>query len=322
MIDKADLRGSRSVAFRPEVQKLVRDIDYARNSLRFRPTPYYIGVADLRPDLGIDAILHAYCKHGPNKDHKLEIIDTGKKSVSDMAAIAESVFDCDANELELMRLDLCADVTGTKVSWFLPRTRVKYKRFGREIGTTMNYAKLGHGDVETIMAGKSPNVFRIYDKVTESKMQFKKLLRKTSPDAEPPDFEREFGFKESAIITRVERQHGGRGIPPVLSTFGALAHAPDYNPFEPLEIMTGAPHRPAIDECSGVTEYFTGIGMNVVLGEMGMQQFRPFLNRHSGGNAARMLERYRPFLAPPESELTSEQLYGIYRESVIRQLAA
>lgn len=321
MIDKADLRGSRTLSFRPEVQKIIREIDYAKNSLRVRPTPYYCGVVDLRPDLGIDAILHAFCKHGPNKDHKLEIIDTGKKSFSEMAAVAESVFECDPMRLELMRLDLCADVPGTEVRWFLPRTRIKYKRFGREIGA-MKYGKMRHGRIETIMAGKSPNVFRIYDKVAESRMQFKRLVRKASPDAERPDFEKEFGFKESAILTRVERQHGSRGIPANVSTFGELANAPEYNPFESLEIATGAQKLPAIEECSGVMEYFSGLGMNVVLNEMGMQQFRAFLNKHSGGNAARIVERYRQFLAPPESELNALQLFEIYRKSVIKQLAA
>jgi hypothetical protein len=251
MIDKLDLRVPRSASFRPEVHKLIREIDYCRNTLRVRPTPYYAGVADLRPELGIEAVLHAYCKNSDSHDHKLEIIDTGKKGYSDLAAVVEAVFDGNPESYGIMRIDLCADVPDVPVLWFLPRTRVKFKRYGNEIGD-LKYGKIGQGTVETIMAGKRPNVFRFYDKVAESKMQFKKMLRKQSPDSDPLDFEAEFGFSPDSVLTRVERQFGGGRIPEGIDTFSKLHRLADYNPFDTLEILTGLAHRPAIEQCSGI----------------------------------------------------------------------
>jgi hypothetical protein len=321
VIDKLDLRIPRSASFRPEVQKLVREIDYGRNTLRVRSTPYYAGVSDLRPELGIEAVLHAYCKHGDSHDHKLEIIDTGKKSYSDLAAVVGAVFEGNPESYGLMRIDLCADMHGVPVLWFLPRARIKFKRYGSEMGE-LKYGKLGQGTVETIMAGKRPNVFRFYDKAAESKMQFKKLLRKQSPDSEPLDFEKEFGFAPDSILTRVERQFGGGRIPEEIDTFSKLHRLPDYNPFDTLEIVTGSPHRPAVEQCSGLSEYLNGVGIAAVINEMGLQQGRSWLNKHSGGNAARLLDRYGRFLAPPENEMTLDRIVETYRNSVLKQLSA
>jgi hypothetical protein len=68
-------------------------------------------------------------------------------------------------------------------------------------------------------------VTRGYDKVAESKMQFRKMKRKANKDADELDFEKEFGFPEDAVLTRVERQCGGGRIPEEVSTFGQLSRA-------------------------------------------------------------------------------------------------
>ena len=117
-----------------------------------------------------------------------------------------------------MRIDLTADVPEIPVEWARQSIRFKFKRTEREHGE-IKYGLIGRGKVETITAGSRPNVFRIYNKVAESKMQFRKMQRKQSHDSDPLDFEKEFGFRETDTVTRFERQCGGKGIPPQLGTF-------------------------------------------------------------------------------------------------------
>jgi hypothetical protein len=321
VIDKIELRVPCDTRFTEPVQEAIREIDYLGGRTCVRRSQHYSGIADLRP-LEIDALLHAYCKHGKH-DHKLELLDTGKKSYSELASQIESVFVTDPFELALTRLDLCADVKGTPVSWFQPRVRVKYKRFANERGE-LEYEQMGNRKIETLTAGKRPNMFRIYDKTAECKMQLKKLQRKTSPDADPLDFEKEFGFPPESVLTRVERQFGGGRVPPELGNFGKLANAPQYNPFAPLEIVNGSGAQlPSVEECSGVNEWLCGMQLRYLAKKWGMPFLRPWLNQHSPGNAARILDKYRKFLpSNNEQPITAERLYETYRESVIRQLSA
>jgi hypothetical protein len=100
----------------------------------------------------------------------------------------------------------------------------------------------------------------------------------------------ELGFAPDSILTRVERQFGGGRIREEIDTFSKLHRLPDYNPFDTLEIVTGSPHRPAVEQCSRLSECLTGVGLASVFKEMGLQQERSWLNKHSGGNAARLFD--------------------------------
>jgi hypothetical protein len=212
VIDKIELRVQSGTRFTRPVQEAIREIDYLGGRTCVRRSQYYTGIADLRP-LGIDALLHGYRKRG-NHDHKLELLDTGKKAYSDLVAQVESTFETDPMKLSLMRVDLCTDIPGTPVSWFQPRVRVKYKRFASERGE-LEYEQMGNRKIETLKVGQRPNLFRIYDKAAECKVQFKRLQRKTSPDADLLDFEKEFGFHPDSVLTRIERQMvGERGFEP------------------------------------------------------------------------------------------------------------
>ncbi len=322
MNDKLDLGIPEKALFRSEVQSAIREVDYRTGLSRFRPSRFYLGRGDLRP-LGIDAILHVGYKFGDSHDHKLELLDTGKKSYSDLVTIIEAVTYADPEQLRVMRIDLCADVPGVPVLWFQPRVRVKYKRFANEIGQ-LKYERIGRGGIETLTAGKRPNLIRIYDKVAESKEQFRKILRKYSRDSESPTFENEFGFPENAIVTRVERQFGGDRIPECLNTFAKLPRAPEFNPFTSIEIIDGRGSRvPTIAECGGLTEWVIGTRYRELRDEMGMQQFRAFLNRHSQGNASRIIEKYSRFFAAGDDDcLDVGRIFSIYRQSAVRQLSA
>jgi hypothetical protein len=208
------------------------------------------------------------------------------------------------------------------VPWFKAHTRFKFKRTENEHGQ-MHYGLIGHGQVETILAGSRPNVFRIYNKTKECLFQFRRMLRRASKDSDPLEFEAEFGFKETDVRTRVERQCGGSRIPLELVTFGHIHNAPNFNPFTPLEIIrSGLISLPTPEECDGL-EYYTGIGMHQEAQRIGMQEFRKQLNKQTTGNAAKTLRRYGRFFPDGvEAPITVEEIYESYRESTIAQLAA
>ncbi len=97
---------------------------------------------------------------------------------------------------------------------------------------------VSEGEIETIYAGSRPNLYRIYDKVKEYRCQFQVMLRRASKDADLPEFEKEFGVKETDVVTRFERQCGATGIPRGLATFGSLHQLIDYNPFDAIQIVS------------------------------------------------------------------------------------
>ncbi len=287
-----------------------------------RPSRDYAGVGDLRP-FGIDALLHYRCKHGSHGNHKLEMLDTGSKPYSALVAQIEGVVDHPVDDLGIMRVDLCADLPGVTVPWFQPRLRVKFKRTSREI-RPLKVDIIGKVGVETISAGQRPNMLRIYNKVEERKMQFRKMQRKASKDADPLDFETEFGFGPDAVLTRVERQFGGCRIPSEIATFGHLAHAADFNPFDILEITGESSARlPTVEECESVTDYLAGLQLHSKVMTEGLQSTIRWLNAKSGGNGARLRKRLERFLPGSNADsITVQHIFETYQRSVRQQLGS
>ncbi len=146
--------------------------------------------------------------------------------------------------------------------------------------------------------------------------------RRRQNDA-PPDFEKEFGFKETDTVTRIERQCGGDRIPVELETFGTLRRAPDYNPFQNLEIVSsGLASLPTPEQCEGL-DYFTGMGMHQESKRRGMQEFRKLLNHQTNGNAARTMQRDGAFFSDgEENSISVSEIFETFRKSVIEQLSA
>ncbi len=323
MIDKIELRLPSSVTFRSEIRTLIRQMNYSTGKGFMRPSRFYVGVGDLRP-FGIDALLHYHCKKGAQGNHKVEMLDTGKKPYSAWVAQLDAITDVPLDDQRIMRVDFCADIEGVPVSWFHPRTRILYKQLSHKIGSLKSEI-ISKAGIETISAGRRPNVFRIYDKVAESKVQFRRMVKRCSNDADPLDFEKEFGFSPESILTRVERQYGGGRIPEEISTFGKLCcAAPQFNPFDVLEITgnTGA-NLPEPEECDSVTEYMAGKEFNRMVSEVGLQTTRRWLNKHTRGNGARTLKRFHRFLPGSNADsMTVKRIFDTYRTSVTRQLSA
>jgi hypothetical protein len=320
MIDKLDLRIPKDARWSAAVEKIFSYDPLIPFSARVHPELHYEGRADLRT-VGFDAILHVKCRHG-EKHSKLEILDVGKKSHSEIVKLIEDVAAVEVDQLGVMRIDLTADIPGVTVPWFKSHVRFKYKRTDREFGQ-LKYGLVGHGEVETIVSGSRPNVYRLYNKTKECEFQFARMLRKLNPDAEPLDFKKEFGLKETDILTRFERQCGGSRIPAEISTFRCLQNLPDFNPFAHVEIISSQQHSlPTPQECEGLN-YYTGLGMHGEARRVGMQNFRKQLNKQSKGNAAKIIERYRRFF-PDGSHvgISIEEIVDSYRRSTIEQLSA
>jgi hypothetical protein len=322
VIDKIELRLPSTVYFQRDIRALLRNVGYASSESSMRPSRDYAAVGDLRP-VGIDALLHYRCKRGSHGNHKLELLDTGSKPYSALVAQVEAVVDHTVDDLGIMRIDPCVDIPGFPVSWFQSRLRVKYKRTSRQI-RPLTTDIIGNVGVETISIGQRPNMVRVYDKVAECKMQFRKMERKASKDADPLDFEREFGFAKDAVLTRIERQFGGCRIPPDLATFGHLPRAADFNPFDSLVITGEGPSRlPTVDECESVTDYLAGMQLNQKVTAEGLQPTVRWMNAKSGGNGARLLKRLGKFLPGSNGDsITVERIFETYRESVSLQLGS
>ena len=293
MIDKLELRLPAMTTFHPEVREFIGESLHFANSSRTMKSGRYEWVTDLRP-IGRDALLHCGLKRRDNEphkgEHKLELLDTGKKGFSGLIGLVEATIEGAVDDLDVMRIDLCADIHGTPMDWFLSRLRIKFKRIAYEIGE-LKYQRVGKAGIQTLSGGKRPNMVRVYNKIAEYLDQLKKLQRKRSKDADLLTLESEFGVSETDVITRVERQFGGGRIPIVIDSFSRLRGLPNFNPFTNIESLNGSGAKvPSILDC-GLDVWLTGTRLQQMQNEMGEQQFRRWLSANSSGNAARYMKR-------------------------------
>jgi hypothetical protein len=253
-------------------------------------------------------------------NHKLELIDTGRVTLAEIIREIERVFDVDSRRLEISRIDLAADVFGVPVVWFMEHLRAKWKRFTADIGK-VEYSRMGKLAVETFYLGKRPNCYRIYNKIAELHYQYSRL--KVTEGEPKPSFESLYGLPENGLVlTRVERQIGGGRLPTEIGTVGKLRRLTDFSPFDKLEVLAGAASTPNIDNYE-LSTYLQGRGLECVVNELGgMHRTRAWLNKHSAGNAARILANLAAFLPATEHAVTVDRIHRLYRDSVQRQMAA
>jgi len=212
--------------------------------------------SDLNPMNGIDLDY----KWPKKAHHKLEILEAGEKTYSEMVELANHLFDGEAEEYGIMRTDLTADVPDVTVPWFKDHTYIPGKQYRAEIGEIPSlpgvpYRRVSQCLAQTIYAGKKPHQTRIYDKVGERMVRYKSYVRKAINKAtrdsihlleqssaarlddwieglesdieyDPPvpdlvTFDQMFGHSPKCIITRVERQLSGYD----LDNFGLLTMA-------------------------------------------------------------------------------------------------
>jgi hypothetical protein len=309
VIDKLELRVPDTTRFSDEFEDLRSSWQYEMN-----PSRFYLGVRDLR-EFDYPCMLHFRHRHTGN--HKLELIDTSSFSFSSMIDVIESIFEVDPMILEIMRLDLAADMEGVPVHAFVGNVRGKWKRSSADIG---RYTRMGKLGVESFYLGKRPNLVRVYNKIAELEAQYAVLKRRMNGDS--PPFEQIYRYPRTGLIlTRVERQMGGGRIPERIGTVGKLRGLSEFDPFDRLEIVAGSDVPPSAEEGSFST-YLKGLGLRQLVLEHGLQNARRLANRLSSGNASKLFKEYADYLPSSGFQITGYDIFEKYRESVSKQLAA
>jgi hypothetical protein len=272
----------------------------------FRPDP--IGVRDMEI---------APARPGRERTHKIEIYDTAEKTLPEMQALIETVFEFPADKTEITRLDCCADVEGTSVDWFVQHTVVQFKRVERAI----MLMKLRSMKYETWYAGKKPNQVRIYDKTGERRHQLNYENRRREKDGEKPlEFHERFGYPEELTITRVERQDGGRA----LTTFAALSKLASFEAFNNLRIApNGAPDR-SLHMGGDFSFILQGEALRARIARNGLQSTQAWVRHHAGRNYARFWKRFEDWLSLEDEEpaVTVKELNARFQSGIATQLRA
>jgi hypothetical protein len=210
-----------------------------------RRTKYYGRVEDLR-HLGRSSILHFDCRWSGK--HKLEIVGTGMMTVHEIASEINNVFDVDPRSAEIMRIDLAVDVRDYPVEWFRRRARVSHKRYSSEYGLFVSE----HAQVQTLNFGKRPNMFRIYDKTEEQRIEYRRLNRRRNAEERLLTFEERYGHSEDEVLTRVERQYGAGRVPKQIATLRRLQeNALRFNPFESLQFLPSTISEESVNQLTG-----------------------------------------------------------------------
>jgi hypothetical protein len=327
MIDKVELRVPHFVPYTGDFSQLYREL---RNDPKgpFKHSAHYLAVADLR-DYGYPVILHTHNVHDKCGNFKLELIETGGMTYSGMARQVARVFAVDVGRLELMRLDLAADVESVPVSWFERNYRAKFKRWTSSIGKLEDpgeFSEMGRRGVETFYLGKRPNVIRVYNKVAERQYQHNRMAARAKragiPASEVPTFEAIFSHPPTGFtLTRVERQMAGGRVPETLTDFSKLRNASDFKPFEPLVYIGVGKPEPNPDNYD-FNEYGVGMYLRELVEREGFHRARQIVNQHSKRNASRIFKRYAEFMPADGCFISTEGLNKRYQESVSKQLAA
>jgi len=250
-----------------------------------------------------------------------------------------------------MRVDLAADIHDVPVSWFQENARFQYKRFSSRIEkareTELEFIGMNSAQAQSLYAGRKPNCIRIYDKISELQKQWRKIAKdyerfnRGMTDFEMTDEQRYYGqriphsfeklcrnegfeYSEGMVLTRVERQIGGDRFPPELRTIADLRRAPEFNPFAGLQLISANPvaKMPPASEI-GIRDWLAAKRLHHLISELGgAQPAVSFVRKHANGNGRRVLDALLPYLPTELRNVTSESIYGEYRNSVLRQLAA
>lgn len=153
--------------------EIVKDVRSVNPSIKFKKSPYYGAVVDLREVTGEPALFHINSRFG-NHAHKLEVLESGSRSWDANMGVIESVYGGDPRELPVRRVDLCAD-TDVNMGFVARSVRAACKRLEWQFGEVtassegkkIDFMEVTGRELETLQFGCRPNVFRVYNKVRE-----------------------------------------------------------------------------------------------------------------------------------------------------------
>jgi hypothetical protein len=305
VIDKLDLRVKAETPFRVGFESVYRKL-----RPRARSTAYYKEFLDLRGH-GIRAKLHLHCFF--NANHKVELIGVGGMLFQQMKREAEKVFDCPAEDLAIMRLDLAADVPGVSVGWCYMHLRVRNKREFRLIGDP-------RGEGATLYLGNHLDRIVVYDKIAEIEKRCGRPGVEKVLEKEGWKFDNHQPSSGNPLVTRIERRIGASRIPPQLATFSDLeSNAVHFDPFKNVHLLQGGKQTPARDDYSP-SLYLKGLGLRECIQRDGLASTWAWINAGTHGNAGRLFRQLKDFVPPEPEGFQPPGLSTIYRRSVSRQL--
>jgi hypothetical protein len=312
-IDALAVRVHCTASFAESFYEIRREISKRRGAVK--KSRYYRSETDLCP-YSISAVLHEGLYGNPYGEHKLELKGVGKMSTAEIRREITEIFDVDPDSLAVMRVDLYADAA-VPMNWFQTHAYVKWKRSSRTYGKADVETEV-KSSVKTITLGSGSNLFRFYDKAGLWGQEYAKAIKLAS-GIEIPSFASIHGCEGGDVVTRVEHQLRGRSVPEKLRTVGSLfANAAEFDPFNALKLLSGGKPEPDVNAYKP-HEYLCGMGARSLIEKHGLAEFRAFLNRRAGNNAAKIIRKYEDFI-PSDERFAAPDLTAIYRCGVREQL--
>jgi hypothetical protein len=300
MIDKLDLMTDPGIAIRNAISDRITWVR-ARSESIYAETAYV-------PINGVDVRLYRDGLRSRNKtvpDNKIEIHKVHRLSARQIVNVIEGIFEIDALELRLSRVDFTADVRGYSVDWFRVNCSVKYAQLFNLVG-------FKSGSTQTLYYGKRPNSICVYDKELE---QAKTGIHTSGSATMDPGSDIWSADGESKILTRVERRAAGSKLARHFTTLGDLLNGAHlFDPFTSVELKPMG-SVPTPESCNG--PFLKAYGARQLMVDLGRQVARARINKGTGGKFAQVERQSRALRS--SAELIPD-LAAIYQRSVRMQL--
>ena len=326
-IDKLDLSVSAKARFTPAFKRAWNSPEIEKLK---KPGGLYSVKADLRK-VGLPVIVsfeHLHHKHlGP----KMEIQRAGDMYYSQLAEVHEQIFEGDAFEDEILRVDLTADVHGVTVQEYGRAMWHLYKQTHQQEYGDGDYYHLtrsvGRGAAQTLYYGRKPHQMRFYNKTLHRlQVLLPALHRQQKKHGIPPSsFQEVYGYDPFEIVTRVERHMGDRETRDVwgVQKFGEIHRLAQCDPFERLRFVEDARGGRSLNDLDGAARAFILLLRNE-RDDVGVDQMKTWLR--SQYRDPRAFRKYwqenEHLILDHNPAIARENLTRQYRSSLMKQLAA
>lgn len=321
-LDKLNLIYPGSVRLRPDFARQLRNPANIK-ILNIKPGEGYRETADLR-GVNLDLRLSMGNRFNDKAGMKIEVIEVGAKSYSDVDGLLRQIVDGDPDVGELVRVDLTADFEKIRVSDFeraMYVTRKQTSQTEYADGVTRNFRR-GRGD--TIYFGRDDQV-RIYNKTEHRKVLLNEENRKRRRGGLPLlTFFEMWGYEPTEIRTRVERQCGSRAAERLwnIKYLGEIHKLADVDPFANFKFLHDAKRGKDFDELGPTMQMLLDL-LRDYTEQHSVIETRTFIRQRfeNPRSCRKFLQEYESFFMHP-TLLNGELLTAQFRRSIINQLAA
>lgn len=242
-----------------------------------------------------------------SQHYKVQFVETHSMTAAQLQDQLHELFvlsDLEIRRLKTMRVDFALDVPWVPIQWFRENCYIPFKQHSDGVRSTESIIR----GYTTLVIGKRPDFYKIYDKVKEIKHH-----KKSSP------FMGAISGEPELTLSRIERQCSGVGIPIHLRTFGGLLEgAAEFKPFGLLRFRKNAA-KPDSEKWKA-NKWLKCMGLKAAVDDLGEIAVRKRLNRDGLNKASHYFTRYSDLLCPMGEQLTTEMLQEHYRLSTICQL--